>query len=157
MALYLVRHAVAVSRSNWKGSYEDPRRPLTAKGQRQAKALVRLLGDTDTRRIWSSPAVRCVDSVIPLAETLGLEVHVTEALTEGHGVGKAVDLVHDLSTKKGSSLLCTHGDLVPEILRRLVRAGVVLESELLFAKGSTWELLVEDGRLVSGRYHPPAE
>jgi phosphohistidine phosphatase SixA len=156
MALYLVRHAVAVGRSSWDG--DDDRRPLTPKGERQSKALVRLLGDVEVRRIWTSPAVRCVDSVRPLADTLHLEVRTTSALAEGHGVGKAMDLVGDLATKKGSSVLCTHGDLVPEILRRLARAGTSLESELQFAKGSTWELVVDDHhRIRTAHYHPPAE
>ena len=35
MTLYLVRHAVAVSRSNWQGDYEDPA---------QSWALAHLLG-----------------------------------------------------------------------------------------------------------------
>ena len=68
MALYLVRHAVAVGRSNWKGD-DDLARPLTAKGERQAKALVRLLGDTDLRRIWTESG-RPVPSRRPLADTL---------------------------------------------------------------------------------------
>jgi 8-oxo-dGTP diphosphatase len=157
MALYLVRHAVAVGRSSWHGD-DDLARPLTAKGERQAKALVRLLGDTDLRRIWTSPAVRCVESVRPLADTLRVPIHETTALAEGYGVSKAVELAHELAAKKGSSALCTHGDLVPEVLRRLGRGGMVLESELQFAKGSTWEILVDDHhRIRSARYHPPAE
>jgi 8-oxo-dGTP diphosphatase len=156
MALYLVRHAVAVGRSSWDGG-DDIRRPLTAKGERQSKALVRLLADCDVRRVYSSPAVRCVDTVRPLVDTLRVALHEVDVLAEGNGSGKAVELVHELAAKKGDSVLCTHGDLVPEILRRLAREGMTLESDLHFAKGSTWELLVDDGRIRTGRYHPPAE
>jgi 8-oxo-dGTP diphosphatase len=156
MALYLVRHAVAVGRSSWDG--DDDERPLTPKGERQSKALVRLLGDVGIRRIWSSPAVRCVESVRPLADTLRVDVRPTTALAEGYGCGKAVDLIGELAAKKGSAVLCTHGDLVPEILRRLARTGTSLESELQFAKGSTWELAVDDHhRIRTAQYHPPAE
>jgi 8-oxo-dGTP diphosphatase len=155
MALYLVRHAVAVGRSSWDG--DDVDRPLTGKGERQAKALVRLLGDTEARRIHSSPAVRCRATVQPLADALRLDVHELDLLAEGHRAGKAVELLAELGAKKGSSVVCTHGDLIPEILRRLVRDGMALESELHFAKGSTWELLADGGRIRSGRYHPPAE
>jgi 8-oxo-dGTP diphosphatase len=156
MALYVVRHAVAVGRSSWKGD-DDFARPLTPKGVRQAKALVRLLAGADVRRIYTSPAVRCHDTVAPLGEARRVEVRDTSVLAEGHGVAKARELVVDLAAKRGDSVLCTHGDLVPALLRRLARDGVRLESELQFAKGSTWEIEVEDDRITTGRYHPPAE
>lgn len=156
MAVYLVRHAVALGRSHWH--HADEKRPLTAKGERQAKALLRLFEGADVHRIASSPAVRCRDTVAPLAETLGLDVHNASELAEGHSARKAAELVAEMAAKKGDSVLCTHGDLVPEILRRLVRDGVRLESDMVYAKGSTWELVTDDdGKLVTGCYHPPAE
>lgn len=155
MALYLVRHAVAVGRHGWDAADED--RPLTPKGRRQAEALPRLLRDAEVRRILSSPAVRCCDTVAPLAASRDLELRPTAALAEGSSPAKAVELFEELASKKGDSVLCAHGDLIPEILRRLARGGVRLESDLQFAKGSTWELSVDDGALVRGRYHPPAE
>ena len=54
-------------------------------------------------------------------------------------------------------MVCTHGDLIPEILRRLARKGTDVQSELLLAKGSTWELLTHGKEIVAARYHPPAE
>jgi 8-oxo-dGTP diphosphatase len=155
MALYLVRHAVAVGRSSWKG--DDDSRPLTPKGKRQSRAIVRLLNDADVRRIYTSPALRCTDTVVPLAEARRLEVRPTGALAEGHGGAKAHDLVLELVAKRGDSVLCTHGDLVPDILRRLARDGTALESDLQYAKGSTWELDVEGDVITTAHYHPPAE
>lgn len=155
MALYLVRHAVAVGRSAWH--HADEKRPLTPKGRRQAAALLRLFEGVEVRRILSSPAVRCRDTVVPLAEAYKLEVHDAVELAEGHGPRKAMELFGETAAKKGDSVLCAHGDLIPEVLRRLARNGVRLESDLHYAKGSTWELAVDDGRIVSGRYHPPAE
>lgn len=155
MTVYLVRHAVAVGRHGWDGP--DRARPLTAKGQRQAEALPRLLAGADVRRILSSPAARCRDTVAPLARSTGLVVKDADELAEGADAKSAVDLLEELAAKKGDTVLCTHGDLVPEVVRRLVRHGTRLESDLQFAKGSTWELAVADGAVVSGRYHPPAE
>jgi 8-oxo-dGTP diphosphatase len=155
MTVYLVRHAVAVGRHGWDGP--DRARPLTPKGERQAAALPRLFESAEVRRIQSSPATRCVDTVTPLAATCGLEVQPTDDLAEGAGPKEAVALLRELAGKKGDSVLCAHGDLIPEILRRLTRDGMRMESELQFAKGSTWELVVADDDVVSGRYHPPAE
>ena len=155
MAIYLVRHAVAVGRSSWH--HADEKRPLTPKGRRQAEALVRLFEGTDVRRIVSSPALRCRDTVVPLARSRHLEIGEAPELAEGHGARKAMDLLVDAAAKKGDSVLCGHGDLIPELLRRLSRDGVRLESDLHFAKGSTWELQVDDERIARGVYHPPAE
>ena len=155
MTVYLVRHAVAVGRSAWDGA--DRERPLTPKGTRQAAALPRLLESAEVRRIASSPATRCIDTVGPLASSRDLGVDRADELAEGASAKGAVALVRELAGKKGDSVLCGHGDLIPEILRKLTRDGMRMESELQFAKGSTWELVVADGEVVSGRYHPPAE
>lgn len=155
MTVYLVRHAVAVGRHGWDGP--DQARPLTPKGERQAAALPRLFESAEVRRIASSPATRCIDTVGPLAATCGLEVKPVDELAEGSSAKEAVAMLLDLAGKRGDSVLCAHGDLIPEILRRLTRAGMRMESELQFAKGSTWELVVADGAVTVGRYHPPAE
>jgi 8-oxo-dGTP diphosphatase len=155
MAVYLVRHAVAVGRSSWEG--RDADRPLTAKGRRQSAALVRLLEGTDLRRILTSPANRCASTVQPLADARRLTVKHAAALQEGARADEATALIAELARKGGDSVACTHGDLVPEILRRLARTGADVQSELLFAKGSTWELLTDGGEVVAARYHPPAE
>jgi len=155
MALYLVRHAVAVGRSNWKGA--DELRPLTGKGRRQSDALIGLVKEADIRRVLTSPAVRCRETVVPLAEARQLAVRDTPALAEGALPAAAVELARELAGKKGDSVLCTHGDLVPAILRKLAHNGLPLRDEVHFAKGSTWELTVNDGHVVAGRYHPPPD
>ena len=67
VASYLVRHAKAGSRERWTAPDRD--RPLTAAGRVQAAALTRLLQAT-TRVVSSSPYLRCVETVAPLAEAL---------------------------------------------------------------------------------------
>ena len=153
MTVYLVRHAVAVGRSSWDG--DDRARPLTRRGERQAAGLVELLAGGTIKHVHSSPAVRCRDTVAPLAAELGLEVHDEELLAEGARPKEAIDLLHALATKKADSVLCAHGDLIPEILRKLHRDGVKLHDDLQYAKGSTWRLDVEDDRVVAARYLPP--
>ena len=72
MSLLLVRHAVAVSKHDWPS--DDRLRPLNDKGFAQARALVDVLAGHRIEVIVSSPAVRCVQTVEPLAAALGLEV-----------------------------------------------------------------------------------
>jgi 8-oxo-dGTP diphosphatase len=78
-------------------------------------------------------------------------------LREGGKADEATTLVAELAGKAGDSVVCTHGDLIPEILRRLARKGTEVQSDLLLAKGSTWELVTSGDEIVAARYHPPAE
>jgi len=74
----LVRHASAGDRHGWAG--DDRLRPLDARGRRQAAQLVELLRPLDMRRVVSSPYVRCVETVEPLAAALGLPVERDDLL-----------------------------------------------------------------------------
>lgn len=152
MPLYLVRHANAGSRADWPGPDRD--RPLSAQGRRQAEGLVHLLADRSLRRVLSSPYVRCVQTVAPLAERFGVAVEEVAALAEGAAAGDAVELLRALDGT--TAALCTHGDLVPPILDTLAASdGLPLPPGYPFAKGSTWELDVLNGRWLSARYLPP--
>ena len=153
MSVYLVRHAVAVGRSDWSGADRD--RPLTKKGERQAHAVVDLLAHAEIQRVVTSPAVRCRDTVAPVASKFGLELVVDDALAEGAKAKDALELARRLADQGGDTVLCTHGDLVPDLIRRLSRDGMRWDGDLRFAKGSTWLLSWDGDRFTDGRYFPP--
>ncbi len=153
MALYLVRHGKAGNRRDWDGP--DHTRPLSGKGRRQAEGLVHLLADRPIGRVLSSPYVRCVQTVEPLAEKLGLPVEETDALAEGAVPADTVELLRAVASS--TAVLCTHGDLMPPVLDTLAATeGLPLPPGYPFAKGATWELEVVGGRWLSARYLPPA-
>ena len=81
MTLYLIRHAHAGSRSAWGG--DDAERPISQRGRAQVDHLVSLLADATPVEVWSSPAVRCVQTVEPIAEAAGRQVDVSDLLFEG--------------------------------------------------------------------------
>lgn len=151
-AVLLVRHAVALRRSEWVD--DDMARPLSARGLAQAAALVGQLAAFPIVRILSSPAARCLQTVAPLAGSRGLTVETVDALAEGAGA-EAVDLVHALSAA-GGVVLCSHGDVIPDVLDSLDVGGRVVDGPRC-KKGSTWMLTrrAADGALVGDRYLPP--
>jgi 8-oxo-dGTP diphosphatase len=153
MTVYLVRHADAKGRTHWDGP--DSQRPLSKKGHRQARGLVDQLASAEVRRVLSSPAVRCLDTVAPLANERDVKVVHSDELREGAPVKSAVHLVQQAARHHGDTVLCTHGDLVPEVLRALSKDGVRLVDDLRFAKGSTWVLSANGDQLTEGRYVPP--
>ena len=121
MTSVLVRHASAGHRLDWE--HDDRLRPLDARGRRQSADLAALLRPLGLRRILSSPYVRCVQTVEPLAAALGLEVELDERLKEGKG-----DAAAELLREDGV-VCCTHGDIVEALVGRGLKkaAAVVLE------------------------------
>ena len=152
MTLLVVRHARAGSRKEWKGP--DIERPLSKKGHRQAEGLVEIVAPCPVERIASSPYVRCVQTVEPLAEARGLEVELRPELAEGAAIEDVLALVRDLAGTPAA--VCTHGDIVPAILYGLAdQDGLDLPEDPPYPKGSVWVLEEVDGRFKSAKYLPP--
>jgi len=147
----LVRHAQALSRSGWDGDDRD--RELSKKGRRQAAALVPILVEFKPRRVLSSPYLRCVETVRPLAESLGLAVEPDVRLAEGAGDG-AYDLLFEIADE--NPVLSSHGDVIPELLGELVhRRGIDLGSDPRVEKGSVWVLERSESGALKAKYLPP--
>jgi 8-oxo-(d)GTP phosphatase len=139
VSVLLVRHASAGKRKRWEG--DDRLRPLDERGRRQAEGLVAALARFHPTRILTSPSVRCTQTVEPLAAALGLAVEGTDELAEGAGREQALGLARGL--EGATAVLCTHGDVVEELLGE--------ES----AKGSTWVLATAEDGLRPLEYLPP--
>jgi 8-oxo-(d)GTP phosphatase len=148
----LVRHAKAGERGRWDGP--DRLRPLTEKGWEQARRLCDQLAGYGATRVVSSPYVRCVQTVEPLAERLGLSVEESDALAEGATTGQLDELLASLRSE--TAVLSTHGDVIPTLLDHLIeRDGLDLPPDYPCAKGSTWVLHGDsDGRVTRAEYLP---
>ncbi len=72
--LYIIRHCHATG--------QEPDAPLTPAGITQAEALARLLAASKIERIVSSPFLRAIQSIEPLARSLSLAIETDERLIE---------------------------------------------------------------------------
>jgi broad specificity phosphatase PhoE len=140
--LLLVRHGTAGHRRAWDG--DDRLRPLDERGRREAAGLVEALQRYGVTRVVSSPAVRCVETVKPLAERLGLEIELREELAEGAGQAAAVRLFRALAAE--TPVACCHRDLMEALLGRARPRK----------KGSTWVLDLDGNGVRPIEYLPPA-
>ncbi len=118
----ILRHAKALSRVKW--SRADRRRPLTGRGERQALALVPLLGSFGVRALDSSRAVRCGDTLAPYAEVAGLTTTTHAELDEdADGTGAAARTTLELAVRAGTESLptavCGHRPVLPTMLAAL--------------------------------------
>ncbi|HNJ98237.1 MAG TPA: phosphoglycerate mutase family protein [Ilumatobacteraceae bacterium] len=148
-----MRHAKAGSRQDWVG--DDRERPLTAFGRQQAEALRERLAPLCTGLIISSPYLRCVQTVQPLADRLGRSVAVDDRLAEEQGFSGALELLAELAD---GSVLCSHGDVIPETIDALVRRGCLVSGKPDWRKASVWVLHREaDGTITRAGVWPPPE
>ena len=149
--LYLVRHAKAGSRLEWDG--DDAARPLTGKGRRQSIAIAERLAPLVTGALISSPTVRCVQTLEPLAEHIGAKIISDKRLEEGAGFDGAVEL---LATLPDGSVLCSHGDVIPDTIAALERRHCVIVGEPDWRKASVWQLnRGDDGAIREATAWPP--
>jgi phosphohistidine phosphatase SixA len=138
MLAVLVRHGAAGERAKWHG--DDRLRPLDDRGERQAAALPDALLGLRVRRILTSPYVRCIETVRPLAAVLAVELEETPALAEG---AARADVMPLLATTGAGVVLCTHGDVCHELLGRRKTP-----------KGSAWVLDVGTRGVIPVRHIP---
>lgn len=151
MALYLIRHAKAGQRDRWTG--DDALRPLSKKGLVQAEALRDAFAGRTVPRLLSSPYVRCVQTLEPLAAAMSTVVETVPALAEGMGFEGALDLLQSLPD---GSVLCSHGDVIPETIDALVRRGAVVAGTPDWRKGAAWVLERDHhSAITSARAVPP--
>jgi len=105
MTLVLVRHGRAGDRLEWVG--DDRLRPLDKKGRKQASRLPDVLAGVAIGRIVSSPYLRCVQTVEPLAAARGLELETAREL--GEGGQEAPALLQSLLDE--DAVACVHGGI----------------------------------------------
>ena len=156
MQIVLVRHGHAGTKEGW--SEEDRLRPLDARGRRQAGHLVEVIAPMTPTALVSSPFVRCLQTVAPIAARTGLTVEGDDAFLPDGGP-KALEVLRRLSrwTRQGPVVVCTHGEVMGEVLTALAAEdGLRLSRRTPGLKGCAWILDFHEGRVESARYIPPA-
>lgn len=169
----VLRHAKACSREIWHS--DDVGRPLNDAGWHQAKHLASAFDGLPLTAIYSSPAVRCTQSVEALAGARGLEVVRDERLaglrtlpvTDGGAAwpaaawlgARALGLLHDALADRadGRVIICSHGDVLAAFLAAVAgRDGLDL-ADVSLKKGARATLVFDAaGRCISAERLPPA-
>jgi broad specificity phosphatase PhoE len=149
--IYLLRHAHAGNKRTWSGP--DDQRPLSAAGQREAASLVLQLRARPITAVLSSPALRCQQTIQPLADHHGLPVTCDQRLRVDAEVDQAATLLFrgDLD----GAVLCTHGELIGQLLGMLRERGAPISQHAQWPKASIWLLRVVGERITEATYLPP--
>ncbi len=125
MPIFLVRHAHAGSRSTWID--DDTIRPLSPRGEAQSRIIAERLAAHAPSVLWSSPYLRCVSTLEPLAELTGLTVVCENRLAEDTPLEKSLAVLDDAPD---NAVLCSHGDVIPDVVNALIRRGMDVDAAM---------------------------
>jgi 8-oxo-dGTP diphosphatase len=148
--IYLVRHAKAGERRVWEG--DDEARPLSKLGWKQSEAIAERLASKHVTSLYSSPYVRCMQTLEPLAERLDVEIEPERRLYEGEPFEPVLDLLGEVAS---GAVLCSHGDIIPAVIQALSRRGMEVETRPDWRKASIWVLKRKGDRITKGKVWPP--
>jgi len=151
MPVFLIRHAKAGSRSAWTES--DSLRPLSPEGEDQARAIADGWAHGKPTVVFSSPRLRCVQTVRPLADRFGLEVITEPMVEEDTPFEQALRVVEDAPD---GAVFASHGDVIPDVVDALIRRGMTITGSAGgLRKGAMFVLHRENGRFVRCEYVAP--
>ena len=140
--MLLLRHASAGERLSSPGV--DRFRRLDEAGRLVARQLIWSLAEHEITKIVSSPLPRCVETVVPLAESRRLVVENRWELEPDSSLDDLMTLLIDLPE---TTLVCTHREVFEKLL------GWDTPSE----KGSIWVVERSGSELIPTLYlEPPA-
>ena len=150
MALHIVRHGSAGSRPYANG--DDLDRPLDTRGREQATRIAQYFESAQVRAIWSSIATRCVETLEPLAAAHGIEIATFRELTEGAPPIDLIEMLRSNAHREGDLVMCSHGDLIPEVINALYRDGMSVVGARGCGKGSIWTLHTRGRDILRATY-----
>jgi 8-oxo-(d)GTP phosphatase len=151
--ILLVRHAKAGKRSAWRRA--DRLRPLDPVGAQQAQELAEFLRRFAPQRVISADVTRCVQTVKPLAVSLGLDVQLEPAFDDDSYLQTptATETALLALAKPGSvTVVCSQGTTIPGLIDTLAPGTDSSDTR----KGATWALSFVDGDIVAVDYYGAA-
>jgi len=114
----------------------------------------------DTGRRLAVTTSKPLPYAVPIIEHFALAEYFEAVLgpaIDGDGTDKGAVVAQALAllgVELDDVVLCTHADVVQELLEDLIRRRIVKASQVEIDKASTWVIEVEDGSPVGARYIP---
>jgi 8-oxo-dGTP diphosphatase len=148
--LILLRHGKAIAREEWEG--DDGDRPLAQLGQQQSKRMHAIYQPFAVTEIHSSDAVRCYETVSPIARAMSLNlVYWTELSEYAFEKDKkaAINIVNDIIESQARAIVCGHNPVIPGIVAKYIGKKNFKELDHGLLPGEAWILHHRDGEIVA--------
>jgi len=147
----LVRHAKAARPEG----VPDEKRPLTAKGVRQAQALASMLAPYGPTAVFAAEPDRCLTTATPLADAVGVPVVTDSRLGDASWCAQLVASqarVSEIIGLGGTSVIVSQGLMIPDVVAWLSARGTLPIDSPVAKKASVWVLSFTDGVLTGADY-----
>ena len=170
ITIELVGHMDAGDRRLW--TEDQDLRPLSEVGRRQAARMAEALANGPVDGLYSSPALRCRQTLEPLAARCGLPIvtmpelretdgflpppgwdglppDMTPAIGGAYAAGRASSALRQImiGRQEGRVIACSHGDVVPALIACLIGANGLSLPPLHVRRGG-WYTIHADGANV---------
>lgn len=148
--LVLLRHAKAIQRLEWQG--DDGDRPLDSYGQRQSARMLSNYFPYQIMEIHSSDAIRCLETVEPLARSLKLNIMISEELGEyrySRDSKAALIYVRDVLEEGVPAIICSHNPILPNLMRKFIGKKNFKSLSWTLNPGESWVLHHREGDIVA--------
>lgn len=175
ITIELVGHMDAGDRRLW--TEDQDLRPLSELGRRQAARMAEALAHGPVDGLSSSPALRCRQTLEPLAARFGLAIapipelretdgflpppgwdglppDLAPALGGAYAAGRASAALRQIMTglPEGRVIVCSHGDVVPALIAFLIGANGLSLPPLHVRRGG-WYTIRADEANVRVEHH----
>jgi 8-oxo-dGTP diphosphatase len=145
----IVRHGTAGRKKRYKG--DDRNRPLDKHGRAQAELLVGQLLAFGPTSLYATDRLRCIQTIEPLADELGLDITLEPTLTEEAYLQDRAKARHrflEIAATDGTPVICSQGKVIPDLIQWWCERDRVKPDKSRNGKGSTWVLSMHAGKLI---------
>jgi broad specificity phosphatase PhoE len=182
LTIELVAHMDAGDRRLWAGDQDV--RPLSELGHGQAARMTEVLAASPVDAFYSSPALRCRQTLAPLAARFELPIIVVPDLRETDGflppagwtrppwpdecpdphggayaAGRAWSALRQIRAMSpvGRVAVCTHGDIAPALIAFLVGAESLSPPPALVWRGGWYTISIAASKLDVQHHDAPSD
>ena len=156
--LVLLRHGKAIAREEWEG--DDGDRPLAQLGQIQSMRMLARYLPFGITEIHTSDAVRCYETVAPMARSLSLDmIYWTELSEYAYEKDKkaAINVVNDIIESEAHAIVCGHNPVIPGIVAKFIGKKNFKQLDHGLMPGEAFILHHRDGEVIAIDWMPAPE
>jgi phosphohistidine phosphatase SixA/predicted NUDIX family NTP pyrophosphohydrolase len=156
--LVLLRHGKAIAREEWQG--DDGDRPLAQLGQIQAMRMLARYLPFGITEIHTSDAVRCYETVAPMARSLALDMIYWTELSEYEfekNKKSAINVVNEIIESEAPAIVCGHNPVIPSIVAKLIGKKNFKELDHGLLPGEAFIVHHREGEVIAIDWMPAPE
>jgi 8-oxo-dGTP diphosphatase len=151
----LLRHAKALKRDLWDG--DDGDRPLEHVGQIQAARMPAIYAPYAIEKIYSSDAIRCIQTIEVMAAEYGITPIFASEISEfgfEKNSEKSLDYALHVMNENKTSVMCSHNPVLPKLVKKLIGKKNFKRISAELKPGDSFVLHHRNGEVIAVDWTP---